>query len=381
MQTFDVAVIGAGPAGASTAISLARHDHRVLVLERALFPRDKLCGDFINPINWPILDQLNVSRELLERPHTEVQLFRATSADGSEAVAALPAAGAQKPALGLRRYHLDDVLITRAKRDGATVVEQARLERLNKFPDGWIVQFETASERRWCRSKVIVGADGRNSGVARRLGAIGAEPKQAGTVGFAIQLNNVRAGADSIGIHQFPGGYAGTVQVGLGTVNLAFTIARSILPRAVSFDTLRHGLSNNPFLRTALRDAEPAGPLRSVSPVYFPARRCFGDGFLLVGDAARVTEPVTGEGIYFALRAGQFAGAVITNALRHGDVGAIGLSPYHRACRNDFRRRFQLNHLVRMLARHPFAFSTLIRISAKRNDVLDSLVRSVCEPR
>jgi geranylgeranyl reductase family protein len=381
MQTFDVAVIGAGPAGASTAIALARRGHRVLVLERALFPRDKLCGDFINPINWPILDELNVGQELLARQHTEVRHFRITSACGAEAACLLPTGGSRQHALGVRRYHLDDVLMTRAKKDGATVLEQARVRQINKIPDGWIVEFERAGEQVSCRSRIIIGADGRNSLVARRVGAVGAEQQPAAAVGFAIQLNSSWAGADCIAIHQFPGGYAGTVQVDPQTVNLAFTVIRSFLPNSVSFATLRDGLSKNPFLRAALRDAEPAGPLRSVSPVYFPARRCFGDGFLLVGDAARVTEPLTGEGIFFALCSGQLAGAVINEALRRGDVSESRLSEYRNACRKEFRRRLRLNKLTRVLARYPFAFATLIRAAGKHAVVLDSVVRSVCGSR
>jgi flavin-dependent dehydrogenase len=165
-------------------------------------------------------------------------------------------------------------------------------------------------------------------------------------------------------------------------VNLAFTMARTALPRQISFQTLRHArLNKSPFLRAALADAEPLGSLQSVSPVYFRPRRCCGDGFLLVGDAARVTEPVTGEGIYFAMRAGQLAGAAIADALQRRDVSANRLSQYHWACSHEFRRRVRLNKLTRLLTHHPLAFSTLIRFSAKRTGVLDSMVRSVCALR
>lgn len=379
MQVFDVAVIGGGPSGASAAITLAKFGYSVLLVDRAVFPRDKLCGDFINPVNWPILQELNVSQEVLAREHAEVRKFRLTASSGAEAATALPLRGAQKFGLGLRRYYLDHLLLERAKRDGASVVEGARVKRLCKTAEGWVLQFERAGELVSHRVRIIVGADGRNSWVARRLGVAGIERSRRGSVGFAVQLKKLHGLDGSVEIHQFPGGYAGLVRVDAQTVNLCFTIERSCLPQPVSFEALQNlRLNKNPFLRDELVDAEPCGDLRSVSPVYFPPRKCFGDGFLLVGDAARVTEPVTGEGIYLALRSGQLAGKTIDGALRRKDTSSNCLSPYQRACREEFRKRFQLNYLARVLARHPSLLSSLIRFCAKRTRLLDSMVQSVC---
>ena len=379
MQVFDVAVIGGGPSGASAAITLAKFGYGVLLVDRAIFPRDKLCGDFINPVNWPILQELNVSQDVLAREHAEVRKFRLTASNGTEAAAALPMHGPQKLGLGLRRYYLDHLLIERAKRDGASVVEGARVKRLGKNAEGWVLQFERAGELVSQRAKIIVGADGRNSWVAWRLGIAGVERLRRGSVGFAVQLKKLHGVDGSVEIHQFPGGYAGLVRVDAQTVNLCFTIERSCLQQSVSFEALRNlQLNKNPFLRDELVDAEPCGDLRSVSPVYFPPRKCFGDGFLLVGDAARVTEPVTGEGIYLALRSGQLAGKSIDGALRRKDTTSDCLSPYQRACCEEFRKRLRMNYLARVLARHPSLLSSLIGFSAKRRHLLDSMVQSVC---
>ena len=379
MQSFDVAVIGGGPSGASAAITLAKFGYGVLLVDRAVFPRDKLCGDFINPVNWPILQELNVSQDVLAREHAEVRKFRLTASNGTEAAAALPMRGAQQFGLGLRRYYLDHLLLERAKRDGASVVEGARVKRLYKNAEGWVLQFERTGELVSHRARIIVGADGRNSWVARRLGVAGVEQSRRRSVGFAVQLKKIHGLDGSVEIHQFPGGYAGLIRVDAQTVNLCFTIERSCLQQSVSFEALRNlQLNKNPFLRDELVDAEPCGDLRSVSPVYFPPRKCFGDGFLLVGDAARVTEPVTGEGIYLALRSGQLAGKTIDGALRRKDTTSNCLSEYQRACHEEFRKRFQLNYLARVLARHPSLLSSLIGFSAKRRHLLDSMLQSAC---
>ena len=129
-------------------ITLAKFGYPVLLADRAVFPRDKLCGDFINPVNWPILQELEVSQVVLLREHAEVRKFCLTASNGTEAATALPVHGAQKFGLGLRRYYLDQLLMERVKRDGACVVEGARVKRLCKNDAGWVLQFERFSAKR-----------------------------------------------------------------------------------------------------------------------------------------------------------------------------------------------------------------------------------------
>src|SRR5262249_7479239 len=75
MEHFDVAIMGAGPAGSSAAIALAREGYSVAVLDKEQFPREKLCGDFLNPISWPLLRELEVEREILASSHEKVTTF------------------------------------------------------------------------------------------------------------------------------------------------------------------------------------------------------------------------------------------------------------------------------------------------------------------
>ncbi len=380
MTEFDAAIVGAGPSGTSTAITLAKRGYRVVLIDRATFPRDKLCGDFVNPINWRVFEELKVDQDILDRQHTKVSTFRITAADGAEAASCLLAEGAeQQYGLGLRRYHLDHVLVERAKKDGVTVIEGGKVNGIDRDTKGWSLRIDRAGEIRTLGAKILVGADGRNSGVARRLGVALNLPKGRSSVGFEIQLSGIRGLDGSVEIHQFPGGYAGMVRVDKDTVNLCFTINRDLLRESVSFAGLRNRyLNGSPFLRKILSNSEPRSELRSVSPVYFPPRRCFGDGFVLVGDAARVTEPVTGEGIYLALRSGQLAADTIDAALRRSDFSGVFFGQYDLACRREFRNRVRLNYLMRVLSHHPSWLSLLIRVSSKRRSLLDSLVESVC---
>ena len=382
MNQFDVAIVGAGPAGSSTAITLARRGYHVALLDRAVFPRDKLCGDFLNPINWPVLDDLNVGPDLLSLPHAKVNRFRISAADGAEANSELPVLGDREFGLGLKRFHLDHLLLQRAKRAGVTVNEGVKLQAITRGSRAWRLDMDRGGNRVSVGARLLVGADGRNSWVARQLGVDSAPRKHSAAVGFEVQLRDVPGVRGSVEIHQFGGGYAGLVRVDESTVNLGFSVRRSRLGRAVSFESLRQScLSRNPALDELLRTSEPIGNLRSAWPVYFPVRRCYGDGFLLVGDAARVTEPVTGEGVYLALRSGQLAGTTLAGALGEGDLRSIRLSAYERACRAEFAARIRLNSVIRNLMYRPRLLSLALRFVGRRQRLMDWLVHAVCQRR
>ena len=380
MTQFDVAIVGAGPAGSATAITLAQQGYHVTLIDRAVFPRDKLCGDFLNPINWPVLDELDVRDDILACPHAKISKFRISAADGAQAISSLPVLREHHFGLGLRRYYLDHALLERAKHVGVSVYEESKVNGVEMDSRGSRLEMDRCGEFVAVRAKLVVGADGRNSWLARQLGVATAKPS--GSVGFQIQLQKVFGLFGSVEIHQFAGGYAGLVRVDADTVNLGFAVRHSLLGKSVSFENLREKfLSRNPFLNDLLCAAEPVSELRSAWPVHFSARRCFGDGFLLVGDAARVTEPVTGEGIFFALRSGQLAAATIAAALGAGKGSAFRLSEYDRACRKEFGARLRLNSLIRILMYRPKSLSLAIRLLGHRKPLLESLVNAVCLPR
>lgn len=377
MQNVDVAILGAGPAGSAAAVGLARLGYQVALIDKKFFPREKLCGDFINPINWPIFRDLGVEEWVLAEPHGEVTGFRITSASGREAEARFASRDrARSIGLGLRRAALDRLLVQRAVESGATVRLGCRIEKLSRTGGGW--QLESGGES-W-RAKVLIGADGRNSWVAAQLGLSRGVAMQGRSVGFQAHLRCAGAVGGQIEIHLFPGGYAGVVGLGDGTLTLAMAIDRRLRGRHDAeflFDKL---LALNPHLKEILERRRGIAELRSVYPVYFRARRSVTDGALLVGDAARVSEPVTGEGIYFAMRSGLIAAESVDVAMRRGNLATAGLASYERACRRVFRRRLALNTLLRFAVYQPALLDPIIRLSSKNQRLLHSLVDAVCMP-
>jgi geranylgeranyl reductase family protein len=380
MKHFDVAIIGAGPAGSSAAIQLAAKGYSVALLDKEQFPREKLCGDFLNPVNWPMLRELRVERDVLARPHEKISIFHFTSFSGEEAEVPLPAGRDDKAAvgLGLRRFDLDYVLLGRAKSLGVTVLDGWKPRELERQPDGWILKADKSDVFGELGARMLIGADGRNSWVAHHLGLADPTAMQGRSVGFQFRLECKNRSTGKIEIHLFPGGYAGIVGLDGDTVTLGLAIEKHrLLDGRPEQSLLKSILPQNPWLKEMLRSGS-VSEMRSTYPVYFPPRRAYADGVLLVGDAARVNEPVTGEGIYFALKSGAFAARTVDEGFQMSDFSAASLRSYERNCGSAFRTRRGINALIRWLIYRPAVLSPLIRFSGSRRGLLDSMVYTIC---
>ena len=189
MEAYDIAIVGAGPAGSSAAIFLARRGYSVALIDKKQFPREKLCGDFVNPANWPILRKLGVEKEILLCPHETVTNFRLTSLSGEQAeVPFLTRHGETVSGLGLRRCDLDQVLLEKAKGQGVTIRDGFRIKELTREPEGWRLEIDNSEFVETFRARLLIGADGRHSWVAHRLGMVGGAPAQGRSIGFQLRL-------------------------------------------------------------------------------------------------------------------------------------------------------------------------------------------------
>lgn len=380
MASFDAAIVGAGPAGSATAITLARQGYAVALLDKEQFPRDKLCGDFINPSNWPTLCQLGVQNEILQATSQRVSHFRITSWCGADVAAPMPTRNGERAyGVPLRRSKLDAILLAAAQRAGAVAFQQHRIKTLLPANEGWLLGVEAPEGNCQLRARVIIGADGRNSWLAHHQQLGGGEQGQA--VGFQFLLRSGYAIGNRVEIHLFPGGYVGLLGLDESTINFCFAVERSCLERHGPLAALLHSqVQQNPNLRAVLRESQRIGAARSTYPVYFAPRRCCADRLLLVGDAARVSEPVTGEGIYFALRSGVIAGETVAAALMRGDCSARALQRYVQDCRSEFRQRRGWNALIRYSMYRPRLLTPFIRHSARHPWLLDRLIHALCLP-
>src|SRR5215471_7356764 len=155
MRIFDVAIVGGGPAGSSCATFCTLAGLSTLVLEREKFPREKVCGDCLNPSCWPVMGRLGLAQEVLGSPHSKLSFVEFVAIDGSRVLVDLPS-GANCE-ISVKRSLLDNLLLTRARELGAEIREQTIVTALSRNGD-WKIQ--TAPEEIF-HARILVAADGR----------------------------------------------------------------------------------------------------------------------------------------------------------------------------------------------------------------------------
>ena len=179
----DVIVVGAGPAGAATSILLAEHGLAVITLDRARFPRDKICGEYLSPEAGRVLDRLGVLKTLDGAGAVPLAGMRITAPDGTRLEGVYASTGAFRPyrghALGVSRTVLDAILADRLRALGIDVRERVRVTDVVRA-EGAVAGVRATAEdgsTSTLRAPLVIAADGRASVVAQRLGAgFGATP-------------------------------------------------------------------------------------------------------------------------------------------------------------------------------------------------------------
>ena len=349
---YDVIVVGAGPAGSACAAFCARAGLTTLLLERSVFPREKVCGDCLNPGCWPILDRLEVSGEVLRQPHSRLGSVEFVGLRGNHLRYKInPSAWGE---IAIKRSLLDHVLLRRASQWGVDVRQGVTVESVGK---GWKV---ITREEGVFEGAILVAADGRNSTVARLAGLLPASSAER----IAVQTH-LRAPAkpgNPVTLRLLRHGYCGSSAVGDGELNVCLVSKASDIGRMKVWAAEAFPLA-------------PAQEWRTIAPLSRGPAPCSpGDGLLLVGDAARVVEPFTGEGIYYALASGELAAAsIVRNQGRKGS----DFADYRRAHEKLYAGRLWINRLARQAVLHPRLADFALGLLGRRLGLLGFLTRRV----
>jgi geranylgeranyl reductase family protein len=354
----DAVVVGGGPAGAAAAARLAARGFRIVLIDRASFPRDKVCGDFVGPTALAELADLGVA---------QTPAFRATS---KMADLALHVDGDQLTVLGvpkvdglpgygrvIPRLQLDAWILDAARQAGATVLDGRKVTAVEQAPDAVTVQGQSAAGPWQLRTRLLLGADGSNSVVARMLRG-GVPPRQDRILAVRAYFDDVGGPAGQGDVcfrsDSFPG-YYWLFPAGGGSANLGVGMLVSTYPPSGRNlrEMLLRLIAEDASLQDRLRGARMRGKvLGHPLTTYNPRLPLTGDRVMLLGDAAGLINPLNGEGIQYALHSARWAADIAVDCLASGRLDAASLEAYQQRVHQNLRTDMAFSRLIVQLFRN-----------------------------
>ena len=371
MTSLHVAIVGAGPAGSSAATFLAQQGARVTLLERNRFPRDKICGDGCTPRTLWMLERLGLGDLPTSTDSAPVDSVYALSPGGVVLKETIPSRLFGGKASVIARQVLDERLVRRAVQAGAELREGVLVEGLERDAHGVLLRCRDGEP---LRADLVLGCDGSPSVVRRALGAPDF-PRDEGAFAVRAYYENVRLShprsfaffwekelLPAYGwIFPLPDGRA---NVGLGMRADQLDTSDTKLP------ALLEKFCASPRVASELAGARRVGKVKGHHLPYGSfSRHTWFDRALLLGDAAGFVNPLTGEGIEFALESGAFAAEAVAEAVAAGDFSARGLSGYARRWETRFRTAFRLNRRLMWAFERPWLLDRVFRTANRSTSV------------
>lgn len=326
-----MAIVGGGPAGATCAAFCARAGLKTVLLEREQFPREKVCGDCLNPSCWTVLNRLELVERVRALSHAKLELVEFISIGGKKIVVDLPRGSEGE--IAVKRSLLDDLLLTRAREQGALVHENAVVTALTNNGD-WKIETNTGET---LTARTVVGADGRNSTVARLCNLMPRPSRERVALQSHLPLPDELR--NRVVLQFFSTGYSGQAPVNEAELNVCLVSEPRDIEALKVWATERFNVSSK-------------HPWKTITPLARTTVSPQHDSLFLIGDAARVVEPFTGEGIYYAMRSGELGAEAIASISRGEDQKSV-LRNFEREYDTMYRGRLWINRLARISVLSP----------------------------
>lgn len=359
----DLIIIGGGLAGLTAAIHLSREGREVVLFEKEEFPHHKVCGEYLSSEVLPYLNDLDL--DLYELGPARIKKLQFSTREGREINAPLPLGG-----LGISRYALDFYLYQKALEAGVRILPQKVLEVAFAQRN-----FEVTTTAGTYRALQVFGAFGKRSILDKKLRRrFFNSPSQ--WVAIKQHYENQEFPEDMVGLHNFRGGYCGLSRTETGRVNVCYLASyKSFKRHGNAEDFLNHEIRRNPYLDRFFSRAEPIfdKPL-AIAQISFSKKERTLDQMLMIGDAAALIHPLSGNGMAMAIHSGKLASEAYLNHLKDRQAMA---AQYRKSWNRSFSRRLAAGMLLqrvllnerasgisqRMLSMVPFLMPELIRMT------------------
>lgn len=352
----DVLIVGGGPAGSMAALVLARRGARVTLVDRAWFPRDKLCGDSVNPGAMALLGRQGLASAVAARG-LPIPGWLLTGPGGAAVPVRYPDGAA---GCSILRRDLDALLLDAAAAAGAAVEQGTRVAGplVDRTREGERVVGVRVQAGRGLidrRARVVIAADGSRSALAAGLG-LARQASWPRRWAIGAYYSGVVPASPGGEMHLRRGHYIGVAPVpgGLTRVCLVVPAHRARAIGAAAGHALDLVLAADHQLGARFREAHRASPVASLGPLATDAFAAGMEGLLLAGDAAGFVDPMTGDGLRLALGGGELAAAAALEALEGRSGAHLRLAARRR---RELGVKLRFNRALRALVSAPAGVS------------------------
>ena len=375
--TFDALVIGAGPAGSTAALLLAKAGWRVGIVEKTAFPRRKVCGEFISATTWPLLRATGAGDALLRLAGPPVRRVGVFAGDAS-VTSALPVstsgAKGETPGRAIDRAQLDALLLRHALDAGVHCFQPWSLTACAQDDAAAVctIAERSSGSTAALRARVVIAAHGAWESGPLPTQRSGAHARGSDLLGFKAHFRNAGLPSDLMPLIAFPGGYGGLVNTGDGLLSMSCCIRRDVLdavrrrwPGHRAGEALRGHIETTcegaaRVLSNATLEGAwlAAGPLRT-------GIRSFGAGRIIaVGNAAAEAHPIVAEGISMAIQSAHLACAALV-AQSGATSNVDTLDDVRRAYVSTWRRNFSTRVHAAATFAHLFMRPVTARVAVR----------------
>lgn len=354
----DVLIVGGGPSGAICAYYLAKEGRKVILIDSETFPRDKICGDFVSPIGLNELKEIGIW-EVDSFEKTNVITGATVYIDGVPMITktlpdmeGLPNYGRVIP-----RIILDNWIIEVAKKQGAQIITPCKFENYTIDEDCVKIECKHEGKEKHFTTKMIIGADGSNSKVARIVNGKKPNPENK-IVAVRAYFENVNCISQNAELFfsskSFPGYYwffptsATTANVGIGMMLENFpkeetNLKKLLLDMIENDKSFKERIGNGKIV-----DKIVGFPLS----IYNPKATIIKDRVLLTGDAAGLVNSINGEGMQYAMQSGRWAAESVIECLSLNNLSAESLKIFETKVQSEIGYDMSISNIVMQFIRN-----------------------------